>query len=254
MRRLTTAPTRHQLDQPRTTDFLQTVEERFNVYSGASDPTVSDVPSGQWVLHRNTTTGKVRLWNNDSGTMRSVYLGTSSSNTLSDLGGTATGISLFTAASTNAAQILLDTNTPVFSAYLTGTQIIPSATFTTVTLNGELYDPANAFNTATYRFQPAVAGYYRINSAVYFNASVAGSLVRAYLAKNGTVYKAGLATIASSTAQHGSTCSAVIPLNGTTDYVELLVYQGTGVNQTLNGSAFSTGTDVYMDGELVRYT
>jgi hypothetical protein len=222
MRRLGTAPTKNQLDQHRTTDFLQTVEERFNVYTGTADPTVDQVPAGQWVLYKNTTTGQVRLWTNDSGTLRSV--------------------------------LLVSTDPPVFSAYLNGTQVIPTATLTKVTLNAEVYDSASSFDTTNYRFQPTVAGYYRINSSVYFTASVAGAQLRTYLAKNGVVYKAGLSVIAASAAQQGSNCSALIPLNGTTDYVELFVYQATGVNQTLNGSAFSTGTDVYMDGELVRYT
>jgi hypothetical protein len=233
MRRLATAPTKDQLDSPRVTDFLQTLEQRCNVYESSTDPTADQVPAGQWVFHKNTTTGDVKLWTNDSGTLRSMYLGTSATNTL----------------------VKLEANNPVFSAYLNGTQVVPSATFTKVTLNGELYDPTNSFDsTVNYRFQPSVAGYYRINAAVYFNASVAGSLVRAYLSKNGSVYKAGLAIIAASAAQHGSVCSTLIPMNGTTDYVELLVYQGTGINQTLNGNAFSTGTDVYMDGELVRNT
>lgn len=41
--------------------------------SGA-DLTTADVPAGQWRMHKNTTSGQLRIWANDGGTMKSVTL------------------------------------------------------------------------------------------------------------------------------------------------------------------------------------
>lgn len=40
----------------------------------SSDPTTSDLAASKWALYKNTTTGDVRLWVNDGGTMKSVLL------------------------------------------------------------------------------------------------------------------------------------------------------------------------------------
>lgn len=40
----------------------------------SSNPTTSDIASGQWALYKNTTSGEVRLWANDGGVMKSVLL------------------------------------------------------------------------------------------------------------------------------------------------------------------------------------
>lgn len=42
--------------------------------SQAANPTTSDIASGQWALYKNTSTGEVRLWANDGGTMKSALL------------------------------------------------------------------------------------------------------------------------------------------------------------------------------------
>lgn len=44
------------------------------VLSLSSDPTASEIGASQWALYKNTTSGEVRLWANDSGTMKSVLL------------------------------------------------------------------------------------------------------------------------------------------------------------------------------------
>lgn len=38
--------------------------------SGAADPTTSDVASGKCVVYKNTSSGEIRLWVNDSGSMK----------------------------------------------------------------------------------------------------------------------------------------------------------------------------------------
>jgi hypothetical protein len=45
-----------------------------NYTSGAADPTTSTITSGNWQVHRNTTTGIVKLWANNAGSLVSVGL------------------------------------------------------------------------------------------------------------------------------------------------------------------------------------
>jgi hypothetical protein len=42
--------------------------------SAAVDPTTADIAAGQWALYKNTTSGLVKLWTNDGGTLKSVTL------------------------------------------------------------------------------------------------------------------------------------------------------------------------------------
>jgi hypothetical protein len=47
---------------------------QINYTSGASDPTTSTLSSGSWQVYRNTTSGTIRLWANNAGTLVSVAL------------------------------------------------------------------------------------------------------------------------------------------------------------------------------------
>ena len=44
------------------------------VQSLSSDPTTSDIAASKAAVYKNTTTGLVKLWTNDGGTMKSVLL------------------------------------------------------------------------------------------------------------------------------------------------------------------------------------
>jgi hypothetical protein len=69
MRRVGQAPKANTLETPSTNDWLYTVGERLNVYSGISDPAVSEVPENQWIVYRNTTIPEVRIWTNIAGVL-----------------------------------------------------------------------------------------------------------------------------------------------------------------------------------------
>lgn len=51
-------------------EWFRTVTDRFNVYSGGSDPVVSEVPESQWIVYHNTTSGEVRIWTNIAGVLK----------------------------------------------------------------------------------------------------------------------------------------------------------------------------------------
>lgn len=44
------------------------------VVSLGADPTALDIPASQWAVYKNTSSGTVKLWANDAGTMKSVLL------------------------------------------------------------------------------------------------------------------------------------------------------------------------------------
>jgi len=46
----------------------------INVLSLATDPTTVNIGASEWAIYKNTTSGDVRLWANDAGTMKSVLL------------------------------------------------------------------------------------------------------------------------------------------------------------------------------------
>lgn len=47
--------------------WFHDVTDRLNVFSGEGDPTTSEVPEGQWIIYKNTTSGEVGVWVNHDG-------------------------------------------------------------------------------------------------------------------------------------------------------------------------------------------
>jgi hypothetical protein len=139
---------------------------------------------------------------------------------------------------------------PAFRAYLASDQTVTSVVNTKVTLNTEVFDTASCFDSTTnYRFTPNVAGYYQFN--ITLGASATTSMVFNYiqLRKNGASDSIAMYGPYSGTTNFGS-LSAIIYMNGTTDYIELYSQlSGTGTLVVRGGSdAIST----YMSGCLVR--
>lgn len=128
-------------------------------------------------------------------------------------------------------------NGPAFSAYQSSAQAISTGTWTKLTIDTEEFDTNNCF--ASSRFTPTVAGYYHVSGAVGMTTP-AGSYIAMY--KNGSQFKIG-------SAANSSLCcamSCLIYFNGSTDYVDLYTYMGTGQNTS------SGQTQTYFQAVLVR--
>jgi hypothetical protein len=135
---------------------------------------------------------------------------------------------------------------PAFSAYANASQSISSATFTKITFNVEEFDTANCFDSTTnYRFTPTVAGYYQVN--VVFGSNGNNSQW-AIIYKNGNAFKYGAPNAAAVNVGFGASVSALIYMNGTTDFIEGYAYIAT--TATINNSAGST----YFQASMVRST
>ena len=135
---------------------------------------------------------------------------------------------------------------PAFSAYLSATQSITSGTFTKMQFNTEEYDTNNNYDTTNYRFTPTVAGYYQVNGR--FDSTVASTLLICTIYKNGSESRRGVDTRASLNAASGVNVSAVIYMNGTTDYLELYAYIA-GTSPGIEGASPTTS---YFQAFLAR--
>jgi hypothetical protein len=118
--------------------------------------------------------------------------------------------------------VMVSGNMPAFSAYLSSNQSITSATFTKVQINVEEFDTSNAYdNTTNYRFTPQVAGYYQVNASLRCDASGVLTRFMINIYKNGAEFKRGTDTGNNTTE---GVASALVYLNGSTDYIELYTY------------------------------
>lgn len=133
-------------------------------------------------------------------------------------------------------------NGPAFHAYQSVTNSIPNNTLTKVNLNVKEFDTAGYFDNVTnYRFQPAVAGYYQFDGCVGLSGSYT---MWASFLKNGTEIRRGQQGVAQL-----ATCSGLIYLNGSSDYVELATYQSSGgsLNTITEGVKYT-----FLSGFLAR--
>lgn len=127
---------------------------------------------------------------------------------------------------------------PAFSAYPNSATSCTANTYTKVTLDVEIFDTNSNF--ASSRFTPTVAGYYQISGGV----GVASTPTTIYV----VIYKNG-------SALHGQyttattiqvSVSALVYLNGSTDYVEL--YTAFGATQ----NTYANQTQTFFTGAMVR--
>lgn len=110
--------------------------------------------------------------------------------------------------------------------------------FTKLLFQVEQFDTNNFYDASNSRFQPTLAGYYLITSLVAFNhvqADVGRRLIGA-IYKNGSSFGQALGAANNQTVS-GFMISAVVYLNGSTDYVEIYGRVDTAANGSLNVDA-----------------
>jgi hypothetical protein len=137
---------------------------------------------------------------------------------------------------------------PAFLAYQSVSQSFPQNIGTKVLFDGESFDTNNNF--ASSRFTPTVAGYYQINSAVGFGIMTTANCymtIAVYL--NGSPYLFGSQIFGNTANASVINLSAIVPMNGTTDYVEIYCFQ----SQPANLVTIPTGNNVvWFSGSLIR--
>jgi len=152
---------------------------------------------------------------------------------------------------TNTGTIITTASTfagtgPAFQAYV-GTQSISADTSTLMTFSNEVYDTASCFNNTgstvggipAYSFLPNVTGYYQVNLSCYWRSYPVTGFVGMTLFKNGSGY---LEVARINTASGTFSGSAIVYLNGSTDYIGAYFYaanNGGTVIADNNGASFS---------------
>jgi hypothetical protein len=182
--------------------------------------------------------------------MSIVLLGsTSGSVTLQEPAVAGTTVFTLPAASGN---VMVSGNMPAFSAYASGSQSLSNLTLTKIQFNNEEFDTNSNYDDATnYRFTPNVAGYYQISmtaGVATTGSSVANTQLACNIYKNGSSFKFGGNTLLNNTYDMLCTVSALIYLNGTTDYVE-------GYLRQISGGSLGTAagqTVCYFQASMVR--
>jgi hypothetical protein len=139
---------------------------------------------------------------------------------------------------------LKSANTPAFKAYISTGQSIPDSTKTKVTFQTEMYDTDNAYDNSTnYRFTPQEAGKYFFAVRIRFESS-STSNAQYWIAKNGDTSVNTLPTVIYGNdydmAYHVEFLSGALELNGSSDYVEVYVYQPSGGAVNISASFTSS--------------
>jgi hypothetical protein len=146
------------------------------------------------------------------------------------------GASGETVALASGASQTMAVNTPAFEAHSASEQTLSDLTYTQVTLGTEILDTDGNF--ASSRFTPTTAGKYFIYGIITVGASITNRLTYTQVAlyKNGSIYKQ-TNNNPNDTYPIAELClpvSAIVDMNGSTDYVELYAYlEASSANPTV---------------------
>ena len=141
---------------------------------------------------------------------------------------------------------------PAFRVYRnTSQQSFNQNTQTKVQFNAETFDTDNCFDSTTnYRFTANKSGYYDVSSFITFSGVGSETVKEVTLYKNGSANSRFFSSQGSG--KPGATCtvggSVLVYLNGTTDYLEIFVYDSdASARNVLNGESVS-----YFSGVWIR--
>lgn len=124
---------------------------------------------------------------------------------------------------------------PAFSASgFTATSVAPN-TPTKMVFSGESFDTDNALSNS--RFQPTISGHYQINFSVQYGGSTTNNWIKVALYKNGTQHVEG--ALVPSWQYAIATGSAIVYMNGSTDYLEVYGQHVSTSNSNMNAINFS---------------
>ena len=138
---------------------------------------------------------------------------------------------------------------PAFSAFPSSNQTISFNTQTKVLLQTEEFDTNNNFASST--FTPTVAGYYNVSGQVRIDFT-AGRQVSTTISifKNGSVYLAAEnSQVAGTGGSITPTINAIVPMNGSSDTLELYIYQ---YDYTANAAYSTVSVQVRFQGFWAR--
>lgn len=180
--------------------------------------------------------------------------GTTTTGAIQPLASLGTAGSRLTSAGAGALPSFKGGNT-AFHVVKNNAQSIDHDTSTKVSFNSEGFDTGGMFDSSTnFRFTPTIAGYYYFYGQVLFENLGPDIPMIAQIYKNGAAYVNAYAYTPSSGAASTlgtAFTGAMVQMNGSTDYVELYGYQGSGSAKNL---LVSSDTYNYFGGVLMETT
>jgi hypothetical protein len=153
-------------------------------------------------------------------------------------------------ATTAAGVVMVSANMPTFIAYQSVSQTgIPAASPTQITFTSVSYDTTGSYNTSTSRYTPNVSGYYHVTTLVTFPDAGGTNGLASLIRKNGsTVAWGSTSRGANNQIYAGSSASAIIFMNGTTDYLDVAGYFAT----TTTGQTLASASQTYFQASMIR--
>jgi hypothetical protein len=139
-------------------------------------------------------------------------------------------------------------NGPAFRAYIAVGQTITSGSQQKVTFGTETFDTNNNFASST--FTPTVEGYYQLNATVRIAGTASTGEYMLVIWKNGAEYARGHNGSGTEIGDsfYSLQVSDIAYANGTTDYFEIYIQQGSGGNRDTTAGAFIS----YFSGCMIR--
>jgi chemotaxis protein histidine kinase CheA len=137
-------------------------------------------------------------------------------------------------------------NGPAFAATIASVQSVTNVTYTKLNFTSETFDTAGAYDAANARFTPQIAGYYQVNISLAFDGGANGSTNSVSINKNGS--DECRTWFGGASGQFcGAQASAVVYLNGSTDFIEAYGFQNSGAARGV-----LAGTNSGFSAALVR--
>jgi len=132
-----------------------------------------------------------------------------------------------------------------FQAVMTDSQSISLTTNTKIEFVSEVKDYESFYDINNKRYQPDTAGLYFVQCRIEHETPYNGE-VKLKLYKNGSSYSEEITESPNTSGYPSATLSALVPLNGTTDYLEMYVFQNMGTTISIYGTAEYGGFGGYL--------
>jgi hypothetical protein len=133
-------------------------------------------------------------------------------------------------------------NIPYYMANLSASQTLTTTVVTKLNINTEIADSNGWYDNATnYRYTPLLAGKYRFRGQLVCQGTTV-SVCQMYILKNGSITYTQNSNVVANLVSNTSYTSAIIDMNGTTDYIEF------------QGRVDCTGTCIALGGTAPIYT
>jgi hypothetical protein len=142
-------------------------------------------------------------------------------------------------------------NGPAFSAYAAAiAQTITSGSQQKVLFQTKDFDTDNCY--ANSRFTPTVEGYYQLNAEVRLDGATGTGEMMIVIWRNGSEHKRGINQSGTQIASNfwAMQVSSLVYANGTTDYFEIYVQQGSGGNVAV--TAVNSPAITWFNGAMLR--